>query len=202
MMYVKICGLKHNSDIEHVNTLLPDFVGFIFAKNSKRYVTPKEAAELKERLDKRIKAVGVFVDAELEFVAEIVSQGIIDIIQLHGKEDNSYIRSLREDMGILKPIIKAVSVSSIEDLSSAMESEADMILFDNGPGGTGKSFSWAQVAGFNRPFILAGGLSADNVATAIKACKPFAVDTSTGVETEGRKDFNKIQEFITTARRA
>lgn len=231
MTLVKICGLKQNSDIEYVNTLLPDYVGFVFVENSRRYITPKKAAELKKRLDNRIKVVGVFVDAQLEFVAELASQGIIDIIHLQGKESNSYIRNLRKLKGVLKysinrssnpqslpvnclasmsasgfisqdsmPIIKAFSISSKQDVIHAMESQADMILLDNGVGGTGETFDWSHVSTINRPFILAGGLTVENVSEAIKVCKPFGIDTSTGVEIEGRKAFDKIQEFIAIVR--
>lgn len=198
MTKVKICGLKRECDIGYVNSVLPDYIGFVFSEDSKRYIHPKEAAKLKEKLDNRIKAVGVFVDAPLENVAQLASRGVIDTIQLHGSETDTYINELRVLLNIR--IIKAFKVTSKNDISIAIESSADMILLDNGGGGTGKAFDWSHISGIKRSFILAGGLTSENVTGAIRKYKPYAVDTSSGVETGGLKDFDKIQNFINIVR--
>lgn len=198
MTKVKICGLKRECDIEFANSLLPDFIGFVFAEASKRYIHPDKAAELKEKLDNRIKAVGVFVNASLEFVAQVASKGIIDMIQLHGSETNACINELRELLNI--PIIKAFKVASKNDIALAMESVADIVLLDNGNGGTGETFDWSYISGIKRPFVLAGGLTFENITEALRKYKPYAVDTSSGVETDGVKDFEKIKRFINIAR--
>lgn len=194
MTKIKICGLTRECDIEFANKLLPDYIGFVFFEGSKRYIPLTAAAELKKKLDKRIKAVGVFVDAPLDSVIEIASKDIIDAIQLHGSEDNKYINKLK---GLFdKPIIKAFKVTSKKDISFAIDSDAHMILLDNGAGGTGETFDWSYISAIDRPFILAGGLSPENVSPAVRKYKPFAVDASSGVETEGVKDFDKMKKFI------
>lgn len=198
MTKVKICGLKRGCDIEYVNSVLPDYIGFVFAKDSKRYIHPIEAAKLKKKLDIRIKAVGVFVNAPVEFVVSLASKGVIDMIQLHGSETDIYINELRGLFNM--PIIKAFRVASTNDISLAMESAADMVLLDNDCGGTGETFDWSYISGIKRPFILAGGLTPENVTEAIRKYKPCAVDTSSGVETDGLKDFDKIQNFINIVR--
>lgn len=195
---IKICGLKREEDIDFVNTLNPDYIGFIFAAKSKRYISPEAAAKLRKNLLPHIKAVGVFVNEPAENIAKLLNNGIIDITQLHGNENEDYISSLRRLTD--KSIIKAFKIENSDDIRKASLSSADLILLDNGDGGTGKSFDWTLIKSIGRPFFLAGGLNANNVSEAIGLTQPYAVDTSSGVETSNIKDFDKMKKFINTVR--
>lgn len=198
MTKIKICGLTSSQDIEYVNKYNPDFVGFVFAKKSKRYITPKAAAQLSSKLNSNIIPVGVFVDEKPEMVAGLLEQGVIRMAQLHGKEDEEYIRQLR--LLTSGKISKAFSISCEDDLLAAASSSADYVLLDNGNGGTGQSFDWKLISRFQKPYFLAGGLSPENVSRAIDLLEPWAVDVSSGVETNGKKDPLKIDEFIKEVR--
>jgi phosphoribosylanthranilate isomerase len=156
MTGIKLCGLKRECDIEAVNKLNPDFIGFVFAEKSKRYVNPEGAARLKAKLNKGIKAVGVFVNESPEAVAELLNKGTIDMAQLHGSEDEKYILRLRSLTD--KPLIKAIKVQSKADIEAADESSADYVLLDSGAG-TGMTFNWQLIKGIKRPYFLAGGLN-------------------------------------------
>ena len=197
MTKIKLCGLSRECDIEAVNELCPEYIGFVFAKKSKRYVTPAKAKELRTILNKDIKAVGVFVNEDIEKVSELLENDIIDIAQLHGSEDEEYISKLREKTG--KQIIKAFKISCSADAVSAEKSSADFILLDSGAG-TGSVFDWEWLSEVRRPYFLAGGLSTDNVESAIKKLSPYAVDVSSGIETEGVKDETKMREFVSKVR--
>ena len=199
MTRIKLCGLKRPCDIEWANALMPDYIGLVFAKKSRRCVSPERAKALRESLDSGIRAVGVFVNEAPEAVAALLNEGIIDIAQLHGGEDEGYIRSLRRLTD--KPLIQAFRVDNSADLDRAKASPADMILLDHGAGGTGSAFDWAVLAGFDRPSFLAGGLSPENVARAIEIVHPFAVDVSSGIETEGAKDIVKMTAFVNAVRK-
>ncbi len=193
---VKICGLTHQSELMIVNKLLPDYVGFVFADSSRR-VTVAEASQLSRTLDPRIKKVGVFVNAPPEFVRVAAAECNLDILQFHGDEPNDYWREFKQ------PVWKALSMRGQDDLalvSSFVGIEA--ILLDSPTGGSGKSFDWSLVQNLNtkRPLILAGGLRPENVGEGIKLVKPWAVDVSSGVETNGKKDFDKIKQFIENVR--
>ena len=198
MTKIKLCGLTRPEDIEAANGLMPDFVGFVFAEKSRRYVPPETAARLRERLNPEIPAAGVFVDAPPEHVAELLERGTIQIAQLHGQEDEAYIRALRALTD--RTIWKAFKITAPGDLAAAAASSADLVLLDNGPGGTGESFDWALLRDFDRPCFLAGGLNPENVARAIKAVRPFAVDVSSGIETDGMKDNMKMTAFVNAVR--
>ncbi len=198
MTKIKLCGLKRECDIEAVNKLNPDFIGFVFAQKSKRYVDPEGAAKLKTKLNKGIKAVGVFVNESPETVADLLNRGTIDIAQLHGSEDEEYISKLRSLTD--KPLIKAIKVQSKADIEAADESSADYVLLDSGAG-TGMTFNWQLIKGIKRPYFLAGGLSPENVAEAVKTLNPFAVDVSSGIETDGLKDEAKMADFVSTVRK-
>ena len=198
MTRIKLCGLTRPEDIEAANALMPEYTGFVFAKKSRRYVDPDGAAALRAMLAPGIRAVGVFVREPPEKVAELLDQGIIDIAQLHGGEDEEYIKALR---GLTdKPLIKAFRVDGYADLEKARQSSADYVLLDNGAGGTGTAFDWALLKGFDRPYFLAGGLGPGNVRQAIMALVPFAVDVSSGIETNGAKDYMKMTAFMNAAR--
>ena len=198
MTKIKLCGLSRLDDIEAANELKPDYIGFVFASKSKRYVTYKKATELKSQLSSEIQAVGVFVNEHPQNVAKLLQNGIIDIAQLHGDEDEDYITQLR--LLTDKPIIKAFRIETVNDIKTAEQSTADYILLDSGTG-TGTVFDWDLAKSIRRPYFLAGGLDAHNVADAIKALHPFAVDVSSGIETNGVKDKTKIAAFVAAVRR-
>lgn len=196
---IKLCGLTRPSEIEVANLLHPDYVGFVFVKNSRRYVSLERVRTLKELLHPEILAVGVFVDEEPEAVAALLSAGVVDLAQLHGKEDEAYISRLRELTE--KPMIKAFSVRGEKDIERACESAADFVLLDAGDGGTGTAFNRELLVGMNRPYFLAGGLDASNVGEVVKRWQPYAVDVSSGIETDGVKDAGKMQDFANAVRK-
>ena len=199
MSRVKICGLTRKEDIDAVNQVLPDYIGFVFAP-SRRRVDIKAAAILKEKLDPRINAVGVFVNENISVILEIVRNRVVDLIQLHGDEDDSYARQLKETCNC--PVIKAVGVS---DALPSLPVSPDYFLFDTiseQRGGVGRSFNWRILKKYHGiPYFLAGGLSVENVADAIRLLSPFCVDVSSGVETNGFKDPGKINRFVQTLRK-
>ena len=191
MTRIKFCGLKTLDDIFFANELLPEYVGFVFAPKSKRFITPAQAEKLRGALDKKICAVGVFVDEKISVVAKLLNEGIIDAAQLHGSEDETYIKNLRALTS--KPIIKAVQFDAIKNF------DADFILIDAGAG-DGKVFDWNLLKNFKREYFLAGGLNPENVSDAIKFLNPFAVDVSSGIETDGKKDADKMRKFVSAVR--
>ena len=199
MTKIKLCGLSRLCDIEAANELRPEYIGFVFAPNSRRYVTRDTAAQLKEKLHPGIKAVGVFVNEQPEVVARLLRDGVIDIAQLHGSETEEYICQLRTLTE--KPIIKAFRIDTKQDILAAQKSTADFILLDSGSGGTGTAFDWKLIPEIGRPYFLAGGLGLDNAADAVRTLKPYAVDVSSGIETGGWKDKRKMQEFVTIVRK-
>ena len=197
MTKIKLCGLSRPCDIEWANALMPDYIGFVFAPKSKRYVAPERAAELKRQLAAGIKAVGVFVNDDLYHVAELLNRGIIDIAQLHGSEDEEYIGHLRQLTG--KSIIRAYRIKTAEDIAEAEKCTADHVLLDSGAG-TGEVFDWKLIKNMKRPYFLAGGLSPDNVENAVEQLTPYAVDVSSGIETDGVKDKAKMAAFAAAVR--
>ena len=194
MTKLKLCGLVRICDIEAVNRLNPEYIGFVFAKKSRRYVDPAQARKLRARLNKGISPVGVFVNESPEAIADLVRSGIIDVVQLHGSEDEDFLRKLRELVSC--PIIKAFSVKTPQDVRIACESSADLILLDSGGGGTGTVFDWNLLEPIRRPWFLAGGLSPENAADAIRRLAPYGVDVSSGIETDGVKDIQKMNDFV------
>ena len=198
MTKIKLCGLSRPCDIQTANELMPEYIGFVFAPKSKRYIDPQQAAQLKELLSPDIRAVGVFVDEALDTVAALLNNGVIDIAQLHGSEDEAYIQRLRQRTD--QPIIKAFQIKSRHDLAKAKACTADHILLDSGAG-TGKVFDWSVLRDVKRPYFLAGGLSPDNVGDAVRLLHPYAVDVSSGIETDGRKDEEKAAAFIAAVRK-
>ncbi len=198
MTKIKLCGLSRMQDIETANQLKPDFIGFVFARNSKRRVSHLKAAELKSKLNSDIKSVGVFLDDDLDMVGALMNLGIVDMVQLHGSEDEEYIAKLRTITD--KPIIKAFIINSIDDVKKAEKSTADYILLDGGKG-SGKAFDWTLLKDIKRPYFLAGGLNPNNAADAVASLKPYAVDVSTGIETDGFKDAEKMTAFVSAVRK-
>lgn len=198
MTKIKICGLSRLADIEAVNAARPGYIGFVFAE-SRRKVTPAEAARLKARLSPAILTVGVFVNTPPETILSLTAAGIIDWIQLHGSESPETIRFLKEKSG--RPVLKAFSIQTPTDLELAAATSADFPLLDNGKGGTGETFDWELLSHFPRPYFLAGGLTPENLPEAIFRFSPYAVDLSSGVETDGKKDPQKIFRAVEAAHR-
>lgn len=195
---MKICGLSRKEDISYANALKPDFIGFVFAKKSRRYVDPKKAAQLRRLLDPGIIPVGVFVNEDPKQVADLLKQGIIEIAQLHGQEDETYLLKLKKRTD--KPLIQAFQIDGAEDVKRAEKSAADYILLDHGAGGTGETFDWSLLGQISRPYFLAGGLNPGNVKNALELTKPYALDVSSGVETDKVKDFEKMKAFAAAVR--
>lgn len=198
MTKIKLCGLTRPCDIAAANELMPEYIGFVFAKKSRRYVTPQAAAELKRQLHRDITAVGVFVDSPPEEIAELLDSGVIDAAQLHGSEGEKDIAKLR--ILTKKPIIQAFTIKTEADINRAEQSSADCILLDSGAG-TGTAFDWDLIKSVSRPYFLAGGLSASNVSAAVERLHPYAVDVSSGIETDGFKDRFKMAEFTAAVRK-
>ena len=198
MTRIKLCGLSRMEDIVAANRLKPDYIGFVFAAKSKRRVSQLKAAELKSKLDPKIKAVGVFLDDDLDAVAAMMNLGIVDVVQLHGREDAEYLKKLRTITD--KPIIKAFVINSAEDIRRAAACSADYILLDGGKG-SGRAFDWSLLRDIQRPYFLEGGLNSDNAADAVANLHPFAVDVSTGIETNGVKDNEKMTAFVAAVRK-
>lgn len=240
MTRIKLCGLTRIQDIEIANKLKPEYIGFIFWDRSSRNVSAIQAARLKGKLDPEIKAVGVFVNAPAEQVISYYNVGIIDIAQLHGNENEEYIKKLH-DAGLTvikafkmkktgeninlagnvnieipekptgdaiteipeKPtgdVITETSGKSADDvITEAVKSSADYIMFDPGKG-EGATFNWQLIKGIKREFFLAGGLTPENIEKAVETVQPFAVDVSSGIETGGHKDPDKMVAFVKSTR--
>lgn len=198
MTKIKLCGLKSLDDVIAANAVQPDYIGFVFAKTSKRFVIPQTAEQLRKKLDRKIAVVGVFVNEPVEVVAALLNKGTIDMAQLHGNESEEYITLLRKKSN--KKLIKAFSVNEAKNLQGVYSCSADYILFDSDSGGTGKSFDWSILQDFGRPYFLAGGLNITNVSEAVSRLHPYAVDVSSGVETDGRKDDVKMAAFVNAVR--
>lgn len=207
MTKVKICGLKTLADVEIVNKYLPEYVGFVFA-NTKRFVTDEQAFCMKQALDKRIQAVGVFVNEPQEHIISLCQRGIIDAVQLHGDETSEYIEALRQQ--IKNPIIRAVRVQNAKQVKKELQQKADFMLFDTYKkgvyGGSGERFSLSILEESlkneesAKPFFVAGGLAPENIKEVLGDVACYCVDVSTGVETDGSKDEKKVREFIERVR--
>lgn len=209
MQKIKLCGMMKPYDIEYANRVKPDFVGFIFA-NTRRKISSAQAKQFREALDAEIPAVGVFVNEDISVITSLVQNGCIDLIQLHGEEDADYIRRLREVCDV--PVIKAVKVQTVEQIRQAAALPVDYLLLDTYRkgvlGGTGEAFDWellreAKAAAgdtaegelFGKPYFLAGGLHAGNLREAA-ALGSYGLDVSSGIETDGSKDFTKMVEVM------
>ena len=185
-------------DIDMVNEVCPDIAGFILASGRRRTVTPEQMRELTGRLKPEIRSAAVFLDQDIRWIADLAAEGLMDIIQLHGHEGNEEIRYLRSRTD--KTVIKAFRIDTAENIRRAEDSEADLVLLDHGAGGTGQAWDWSLLTGMKRPFILAGGLDSENVQEAVRKTQPFGVDVSSGVETDGCKDREKILRFVRAVR--
>jgi phosphoribosylanthranilate isomerase len=206
---VKICGLSDEDSIDAAIEAGADYIGLVFFAKSPRAVTPELAAELVQLCDE-VKKVGLFVDPDDALLDEVLTQLRLDLVQLHGSETPERVEYIRQEYGV--PVMKVIPVSSAEDLAqaAAFEEVADWLLFDAKPpkdavlpGGNAVSFDWTILKGFKSklPWMLAGGLTADNVAEAVKVTGAKAVDVSSGVESApGVKDADKIRAFVKTAK--
>lgn len=195
---IKICGLFRPQDIEYANQVRPDYAGFILVPGFRRSIGRAQAAEFRRGLDAGIPAVGVFVDASCEEVLSYLNEGIIQMAQLHGNETEEDIRHIRASSG--KPVVKAVKARDRADVEAWLDSETDYLLFDAGTG-SGETFDWNLLADVDRKYFLAGGLNAGNMAQAL-ALQPYAVDLSSGVETDGVKDLEKMRTAVNLVRGA
>ena len=205
---IKVCGLRIKKDIEYANILKLDYIGFIFAK-SKREVTKEEAVELKKDLYSNIKTVGIFVNRDIEEVVDIATSVDLDVIQLHGDEDRRYIEKIRAKLKLKEmntELWKAVRVKNSESLEGIESLDVDGILLDTyskeAYGGLGETFDWSIVSGLklDKKIILAGGIDESNVGMAKQIVKPDIIDISSGVETEGFKDYEKMKIFVERGR--
>ena len=207
---VKMCGISKVETIPAIVDAKPDYMGLVFAP-SKRQVTVEQAKTLVEELHKQyavrynsetIKTVGVFVNETVENLLKIAEEVKLDVIQLHGDEDESFIQILKEQSNV--EVWKAVQVRSAADAEKWIDSSADMLLFDayhkDERGGTGEVFDWSSLDEFERPFMLAGGIDSTNVARAIRTVRPYGIDISSGIETEGVKDDEKMKAFTNIVR--
>ena len=223
---IKMCGISKVETISAIVDAKPDYMGLVFAP-SKRQVTVEQAKTLVEELYKQnvvgnnseaeqtesvtsldtassetIKTVGVFVNETVENLLKIAEEVKLDVIQLHGDEDESFIQILKEQSNV--EVWKAVQVRSAADAEKWIDSSADMLLFDayhkDERGGTGEVFDWSSLDEFDRPFMLAGGIDSTNVARAIRTVRPYGIDISSGIETEGVKDNEKIKAFTNIVR--
>ncbi|MBR1432134.1 phosphoribosylanthranilate isomerase [Ruminococcus sp.] len=198
MTKIKMCGLRRPEDIEFANRVKPDYIGYVFAEKSKRYIATEKAAELTKLLDGDIVPVGVFVDETMENVIAAVKMGAVKMVQLHGSESEDFVSELKS-RGI--PVIKAFQVGAAEDIAAAERSCADMVLLDSGKG-SGQTFDWSLIGSIKRPYLLAGGITAENAAQAIRQLRPFGVDASSCLETDGFKDIAKMKAFAQAVRAA
>lgn len=192
MVKIKICGLRRLQDAEFVNAVRPDYAGFILTSGFRRSIDFETAKMLKEKLDGRIKTVGVFVDDDADKINYFAENGVIDIAQLHGSE------SVKTCEKIKIPVIKVFKPNDFDKIGD-YENCADYFLFDSGTG-SGKTFNWDALPKTLKPFFLAGGIDCGNVKSAVSKIKPYAVDVSSSVETNGVKDFDKIKEFMEIVR--
>ena len=197
-MIIKVCGMTDAENIRQIEQLGVDMIGFIFYPKSPRYLYG-----IPEYLPQHARRVGVFVNESKENVCVYADRFGLDYIQLHGNEDEDMIRQIQK---LTKTEVwKAVRVKDSSDIEKWQDSSADMLLFDtynkNNFGGTGETFNWQLLKNVKRKFILAGGLNIKNIARAIRTCRPYAVDISSGVETNHIKDAQKIQELMLTIRK-
>ena len=204
---VKICGITNLEDALHAVESGADMLGFNFYSKSSRYLTPREAANIATRVPPTVLKVGVFVNATTEEISDIADAVGLDVIQLHGDEDDNFIRVVGHVTE--KPVIKAFRIDAETSIDSVLNSDADAVLLDTAEvgefGGTGKTFDWNLVVGDlkKKQMFLAGGLDSENVAEAISVVRPYAVDVASGVESEpGKKDPKKVKAFIENAKNA
>jgi len=210
---IKMCGMMKEVDIDYVNELLPDYVGFVFA-NTRRKISLEQAKKFRAKLNPSIPAVGVFVDESISNIRQLVVEGAIDMVQLHGSEDEEYITTLKSVIAPRQiPLIKAIKVTCAEDILACKDLPVDYLLLDTYRagvlGGTGETFSWMVIDEvrdegtstiFGKPFFLAGGLTAENLPKAM-AYNAYGYDLSSGIEESGSKNYEKMKFVMETLRK-
>jgi len=199
MPKIKICGLFREQDIEFANEAKPDFTGFVFAEKSKRFVSAKQAENLRKNLAKEIIPVGVFVNAKINDIISLHKNGIIDIIQLHGGETDEYIEELKNrcEAKIIRALNLNTAQPELHIAISTKEGSCNYILLDSKTPGSGHTFNWECLRGMDlsKNIFLAGGVNLENIKEAVKL-NPFAVDVSSGAETDGVKDREKVLRLV------
>lgn len=226
-MKIKICGITSLEEIEYINKLKPEYIGFVFTE-SKREITASQGKKLVERLSEEVKVVGVFKNNSLEKIREIIREVKLDVIQLHGSEDNYFIENLRKmikkeysEKSIQEikewnkerklqeiKIWKGIAIKSEEDLKRDIRLKVDNFILDGGNPGSGEGFNWNLIkeANINFNFFLAGGINLENIDEIIKNINPYGVDISSGVESldklgNRKKDFYKMKILIEKGRK-
>ena len=197
MTKIKLCGMIRPEDIHTANRLAPDLVGFVFARKSRRFVSGDVAAKLREELSDRIQAVGVFVNEDIGHILELLDRRVIDAVQLHGDEGDEYINDLCNKTDV--PVIRACHIQSPDDIAKIRIYPNVKILLDAGSG-DGQSFSWDWLKDVDFDYYLAGGLDPQNVGEAVRTYHPYGVDVSSGIETDGYKDPDKMEAFVRAVR--
>lgn len=192
MAKIKICGIRRAEDVEYVNATKPDFIGFILSQGFRRSVDIEFASTLAKNLDTDIRKIGVFVNEDKEYIQNAIDTVGLDIVQLHGDEEPSLCKEFSV------PVIKVLKPNAFDRVAD-YEPCADYLLFDSGTG-TGQAFDWDIIPSTTKDFFLAGGIDSENIAFAIEKIKPFAIDLSSAVETDGVKDYDKIKEIIDIVR--
>ncbi len=205
MTKIKMCGLMRLEDVQAANEVRPDYIGFIFVKGRRRYISPDVATELKSALDPDIKAVGVFINEDISLITKLVKNGIVDAVQLHGDEDEEYIQSLRKSLEEVSEKDKRCAIIKAFQLPGdapelIRDCSADYVLLDSGTG-SGKTFDWSSIGSISRDYFLAGGIDADNITEAVRTLRPYGIDVSSGIETDGMKDpakMRRLKEILKT----
>lgn len=198
MSKIKICGIQYKEEVEFLNFLKPDYIGFVFA-TSKRQIDYHKAKVLKAYLHPNIEIVGVFVNHDIDEIIQLAEEGIIDVVQLQGNEDEGYIEKLKRYIRL--PLIKAIQVGEKIELPDV---DVDYYLLDKkserSQGGTGESFDWGLLGNMAKSYFLAGGIGADNIDEAL-SYSPYCIDISSKVEVDGKKDMHKVKEVIEKVRK-
>lgn len=190
MAKIKICGLRRQEDVDCVNELKPDYVGFILSDGFRRSIDARTAKQLSTGIDKDIIKVGVFVNDDTDKIDSFVQDGVIDLVQLHGNESPEYCKKINA------PLIKYFKPSMFDSID---EYDVQYYLFDSGTG-TGRVFDWSKIPKVQKPFFLAGGIDGENVLKAVKEINPYCIDVSSSVETNGFKDYEKVKKIIEAVR--
>lgn len=199
-MKIKFCGIRRLEDVAFCNELQPEYLGMILSSGFRRTISPETAEQLVKAKSRSIAAVGVFVNETPEHIAQVLKQVPLDVIQLHGSETAEIVSGVRWRTGL--PVWKAVQVQTAADIQAARQLGADQLILEGKAGGMGITADWELIAGAKpaQPFLLAGGLTPENVAEAASRVQPDGVDFSSGIETGGVKDYAKMKRIVTIIR--
>lgn len=199
-MKIKFCGIRRLEDVAFCNELQPEYLGMILSSGFRRTISPETAEQLVKAKSRSIAAVGVFVNETPEHIAQVLKQVPLDVIQLHGSETAEIVSGVRWRTGL--PVWKAVQVQTAADIQAARQLGADQLILEGKAGGMGITADWELIAGAKpaQPFLLAGGLTPENVAEAAARVQLDGVDFSSGIETGGVKDYAKMKRIVTIIR--